>query len=368
MNRLIAIMTGLLLAGGVAGCAPGEDPAPETAEPAQNVRALVLSEAGSVTRRFEISGPVAAVRGTDLAAEEPGAVVAMPVAKGARVRAGDAIVVQDRVALAAEADAAVAAEAVAEFNRDKLGKLFDAGKISRFDLLQADESLAQARSRLAIARHRHARAAVSAPFDGVVVDRYVELGQYVLPGQAVARIIDPDTLKLTGFLTDAEVAQVHVGDPCLVHLGDAALDARGFVSFISLEADGATGKFRTEVRIPAGGRKLRSGVIGRAVLTGGSEEGMVIPRDATLPGLAGEAVFVLRGNRVRQVAVELGAQQGRMVAVRHGLSLGDTLVVRGQRTLRDGGLVRVVEWATGADGSRDGDPRPEQPAGERSGS
>jgi len=367
MTRLRMILMGFLLL--AVGCAQQEGDGVAPVEKARNLRALVLRGGGQIEQLMEIAGPVTPLRGTDLAAEGAGTVVALPVAKGAAVAAGEAVVVQDRVALAAEMEAAKADLKVREFDHEKLVQLFDAGKISRFELLQAERDLAQARSRLKTATHLHARAAISAPFAGLLVDRYIELGQYVLPGQKVARVIARDTLKLTGYLTDLQVAQAEVGRACLVVLGESGLTAPGVIDFVSPEADQQTGKFKTEVLIPDPQRRLRSGVIGRARLSGGIEQGVVIPRDAVLTSLTGTEVFVVRDGRALRAPVVLGSQQGLMVAVRNGLAVGDTLVVRGQRALREGGRVQVIEWSAAADGSLPGDPVPDggvsHPTGER---
>jgi len=235
MTRLRMILMGFLLL--AVGCAQQEGDGVAPVEKARNVRALVLRGGGQIEQLMEIAGPVTPLRGTDLAAEGAGTVVALPVAKGAAVAAGEAVVVQDRVALAAEMEAAKADLKVREFDHEKLVQLFDAGKISRFELLQAERDLAQARSRLKTATHLHARAAISAPFAGLLVDRYIELGQYVLPGQKVARVIARDTLKLTGYLTDLQVAQAMLESTVE---GQAAAEETFRVRSAMLEAGAAT--------------------------------------------------------------------------------------------------------------------------------
>ena len=83
------LLRGLSLAGAivacllVAGCAE-QDEVGEVTEVPRNVRVLTLGEE-SVAEFFEISGPVAPVRGTDLSAQESGPVVAIPVGKGEAV-------------------------------------------------------------------------------------------------------------------------------------------------------------------------------------------------------------------------------------------------------------------------------------------
>jgi RND family efflux transporter MFP subunit len=189
------------------------------------------------------------------------------------------------------------------------------------------------------------------------VDRYVELGELVVPGQRVARLLDPYTLKLEAYLTDAQVQWVTVGEKATIKLGQTWETASGAVSWIGFEADRMTGKFKVEIEIPNPDLKYHSGVIGRARLDKNQVTGVVaIPRGAVLPGRTGPTAFVVEGDRAVLRRLELGSYQGLMVVVKEGLKPGEQLVVRGHRDLRDGNLVLITETATAADGSVEADP------------
>ena len=339
----------------VSGC--GEQTQTETpGEIPRNVRILTLGEE-SVAEFFEISGPVAPVRGTFLSAQESGPVVAIPVGKGEAVAKGKIILELERDILKAELEAAKAALAMQAYNVDKVRQLHEAGKVSRIELLTAESNYTQAKSVTGVLQERYDRAGIRAPFDGVVVDRYVELGQLVIPGQRVVRILDPYTLKLEAYLTDTQVQWVTVGEPATIKMGEARETASGAVSWVGFEADRMTGKFKVEIEIPNPDLKYHSGVIGRARLGKNLVTKVVaIPRDAVLPGRIGPTAFVVVEDRAVLRRLELGADQGLMVVVENGLVLGEQLVVRGQRDLRDGSLVRVTETATASDGTTSDDP------------
>jgi len=354
--QFLSLVCGLGALMMMAGC--GSDSQSDVKEEIpRNVRVLTLDRE-TVEEFFEISGPVAPVRGTDLSAQESGTVVSLPVAKGAGVHGGQMVIELDRDILKAEWEAAKAALSLEAYNLDKVRQLHQAGKVSRIELLTAESSQAQAQSRADVLKERYDRAGIKAPFDGVLVDRYVELGELVVPGQKVARLLDPYTLKLEAYLTDAQVQWVSVGDRATVKMGQALELAAGSVSWVGFEADRMTGKFKVEIEIPNPDLRYNSGVIGRARLDKNQVTDVVaIPRDAVLPGRVGPTAFVVRDDRAELRRLELGAYQGLMVVVKEGLEPGDRLVVRGHRDLRDGNLVRITETATAADGSLETDPR-----------
>ena len=351
-SGLVAAVVLVLLA--VAGCKP--EATHETKEVPRNVRVLELTR-GDLQEYVEVSGPVEPVRGADLSAQESGPVVALPVRKGGTVDVGQTIVEQERKILRAERDAARSALDTQAYNVDKVRRLHAAGKVSQIDLLTAEEQYVRARSAAEVATERYDRAGVSAPFAGVVTDRYVELGQLVTPGQPVARVIDPYVLKLEGYLTGEQVGWLTVGTPAEIRLGDDGALATGEISWVGFEADRMTGKFKVEIEIDNSDLAYRSGVIGRARIPKNRvAKAVTIPRDAVLPGRAGPTAFVVEGDRAKLRRITLGVDQGLMVVVTSGLEPGDDLVVRGHRELRDGSLVTITERSTRADGSLPSDP------------
>jgi membrane fusion protein (multidrug efflux system) len=338
----------------VAGCA--EPPAAEEArEVARNVRVMPLQN-DTVTEYLEVAGPVRPVRGTDIASEETGAVTAVDNDKGARVAGGAALVTLDRRLLAAELQAADAAVSLAEYNLDKTQQLHDAGKVSRLELLQVQSAAAEARGRRDVAQTRFDRARITAPFAGIVAERYVEPGQMVMPGMPVARVVDPYVLEVAGSLTESEVAWVREGLAAEVVLEGVGAPVAGEVSWVGFEASPVSGKFPVEIHVDNADLALRPGVIARARLAKRTTDAVVIPRDAVLPGEGVDQVFVVVGDRAEKRRVILGPAQGLMVAVREGLAAGELLVVRGQRELSDGSLVAVTERVAYGDGTGDGDP------------
>lgn len=357
-RKLTGLAAAVLLAGAcllTTGCEEKATPSVNGEIP-RNVRVLKLGSE-TIAEFFEISGPIAPVRGTDLSAQESGPVVSLPVDKGQAVAKGKTVLVVERGILKAELKAAEAALALESYNVDKVKQLHKAGKVSRIELLTAESSHAMADSRVNVLRERYERAGIKAPFDGVLVDRYVELGELVNPGQRVARILDPYTLKIEAYLTDSQVHWVGVGDRATIKMGETRERAQGEVSWVGFEADRMTGKFKVEIEIPNPDLKFHSGVIGRARLEKNLVVDVVaIPRDAVLPGRTGPIVYVVEDDRAVLRRLELGEDQGVMVVVRGGLEPGDLLVVRGQRDLREGSLVRVTETASDRDGSTANDP------------
>jgi len=350
---ILGLTLGLLL--GTGGCTPQQTNVPPP-EVARNVRVMTL-ERTTLTEFFEISGPVEPVRGSDISSEEAGRVAVITHDKGERVEAGEVLVELDRRLLAAEVASARADFELQEYNYEQTHRLHEAQKVSRFEMLTAESQYEQAKARRDLAQLRYERAAIKAPFNGLVTNRYAEPGELVAPGVKVARVIDPFNLKLVGSLTEREVVWIQPRTLATVVLDGYDWPVAGEVTWVGFEADPTTGKFEVEITIANGDLRLRSGVVGRArVLKKEHQDVIAIPRDAVLPDGDVTNVFVVQADTAVSRRVTLGSDQGLMVVVESGLQAGEKLVVRGQRDLLDGTRVLVTEEATAADGSNGSDP------------
>jgi membrane fusion protein (multidrug efflux system) len=355
MSTSSVIPLALLLVG--CGSDPGAQAEESTsAEVPHNVRVLEL-QTNDLQEYLTISGPVRAKRATDVSTEEMGVVQALPRDKGALVRKNDVLVMLDRELLDAQRRSAEATVELQEFNETRIRKLQQAKSVSESELREVETLLEQSRRAAEIARLRYERAAVKAPFDGVVADRYVEVGQLVTAGSPVARVVDPFVLTLEGWVTEKDVRWTREGVSALVALDGSDAPVEGKVRWVSIEADPGTGKFAVEIDVPNPDLQLRLGVVGRARVVKTVHENVIaIPRDALVESPTGTAVYVVEGDRAQPREVALGPDQGVMVVVRRGLQAGDRLVVRGQRELSPGSRVHVQEIAENPDGTISTDP------------
>lgn len=97
--------------------------------------------------------------------------------------------------------------------------------------------------KLAVARHE-----VLSPIDGVVVEIFKRGGEWVKPGDAVARVINLDQLHAEGFLS-GDVRPVR-GQEVRLRKGDQ--EVKGAIDFVSSERDSVSGELRFLVRLRGG--------------------------------------------------------------------------------------------------------------------
>src|SRR6266850_5352090 len=191
--------------------------------------AVTNSQAGTVKARLRAR----------VGAERAGRVAAIPAREGAHVRRGEQLLVLDgstaRTQLDAarrDLEAAHAAAAVARADAtlakqqfDRTQSLFRSNLISQGEMDQAKSRFEgtvaaqqgaearelRARSAVRLAQDELEHLRVLAPFEGVVSQRMVEVGESVVPGQPVLEVVSLDHLYVSAPLDEIDIGRVHEG-------------------------------------------------------------------------------------------------------------------------------------------------------------
>src|SRR5690606_37201177 len=177
-----------------------------------------------------------AVRRVQLKAQIDGFVARLPVEKGARVKKDDVIcelAVEERAARLAEAEA-LAAQRALELNAAR--ELAAKGHRSRTQVAAAQAQHDAALAQVEQMRTFLAQTKVRAPFDGILDQRHVEMGDYLLKGGACATILDLDPYLVIGNVSERDVGRIAVGDPGQARLVDGT-EVRGTIRYLAAAAE-----------------------------------------------------------------------------------------------------------------------------------
>ncbi|ABK45011.1 efflux transporter, RND family, MFP subunit [Magnetococcus marinus MC-1] len=202
----------------------------------------------SIQREIVLQGQTQPLRVATLKSETTGRVVALPAERGQRVELGAALVhlsPEDRGARRRLAQAGVAQAEAALFAAKALNKK---GYQADLQVKEANAQQQGALAELAAIELDIQHTILQAPFAGVVRERFVELGEYVAPGDAVVELLDDSSVKVVADLPQQKLSSIHVG-----MVGQANwLDGRrrsGAVGYISPLADAQTRTYRVELRV-----------------------------------------------------------------------------------------------------------------------
>ncbi|MEO1493192.1 MAG: efflux RND transporter periplasmic adaptor subunit [Pseudomonadota bacterium] len=303
---------------------------------------------------------------TDVASRRPGVTVEVLFKVGDRVAGGDPLVrlatdlqeierssgeaaleVAEAGVSAAEARLALALQGLARQERLKRSSAFSQGAFEDLQrsVEQAQSELAQANAEIRSARARLARVSfdleqsiIRAPFNGVVIERMAQPGQYLNIGEAVAKLLDIDALEI-----EADVPTELI----------AGLTPRTEVTILFASGERGTATVRVALPVETISTRTRpvrfrtdlSGIDPQLIAVGKSltlqipvsapRELLTVPKDALVQGPGGSwIVYVVVDGVAKMSPIKLGQAAGARMEVVSGLSPGDMVVVRGNERLR----------------------------------
>lgn len=223
--------------------------------------------------------------------------------------------------------------------------------------LQAAQSqLAVAQSKLAHDQALYDYSKITAPFTGVVTQRYANYGTLMQGGtnstQALplVRLSQEDLFRLVIPVPESYVRYIKIGDPVNVHVPSLDRDFPGKVARFSVDVTGSTRTMHTEVDVPNPKGVLIPGIYAEAALTLDRRgDALVVPLQAVnQEGNKASVLIVGQSNVIQNREITLGIQTENDAEVLAGLEDGDTVVISDRSGLRPGETVqpKVIQAAS----------------------
>jgi RND family efflux transporter MFP subunit len=190
---------------------------------------------------------------------------------------------------------------------------------------------------------------ITAPFDGVVTQRYANLGALMQAGTSsstqampLVRISQDDRFRLVIPVPESFVRFIHVGDPVQVNVPSLSRTFPGTVARFSVDVKAETRTMHTEVDVYNPNRILLPGLYADATLTlEKKENALAVPLQAVdHQGDTTTVDVVNPSNKVEVRNVVLGIQSENEAEVISGLQEGDQVVVSDRSSLKPDQVVR----------------------------
>ena len=308
---------------------------------------------------LEFSGPLVAPQTAIVRAKAGGTLLALNVAEGSRVAAGQTIGrielaelgsrVAERNALLESALAALAqAERTHTSNERLAAQQFISSSAldgSRAALDTARANLAAAQASLDTTRVGLRDANLVAPIAGIVAKRHALPGEKVSPEQQVLTIIDLARLELAGMVGTHEVARIRPGLPVQVRVEGVDQPVAGRVARIAPAAEPGTRSIGVTIELANPKELLRAGqyALVRAELADDTDR-LTLPANAVGTTSGQDHVWLIEGGQLVRRAITVGRRderQGR-VEVLQGLTPASQVLAARFDNLREGAKATVV--------------------------
>jgi len=343
------------------GVREGGNPEMEAGVPVEVAR----PERRTISSFLETNGTLEAENDVQIVARTSGPVVELLVEEGMVVKAGQLLARIDDIELRAQVE-------ISEVTLQEARRAHERAKSSHENQIISQEIYDQALTQLESAEAQLDRneilleyTRIVAPFDGILIERFVKFAENVTANQSLFRISNFDPLLCLIQVPEKELSGLKNGQPAHITVEawpEERFEAR--VLRVSPVVDAATGTIKVTLQI-AGQGKLSPGMFASVYLVRDSHsDALVIPRSALSLESLVDTVYVVDGNLAARREIELGYEESALVEVLSGLREEDRVVVVGQDGLSDGTPVYVLEGPGGPDGKA---AKPPDRAGEGSG-
>ena len=379
-----------------AGCSSGTPAAAASKADAPEPVSIttVVVDSKPLERHLRVTGSLTADEQAEVSAEIAGRITATPVERGSRVTAGTLLVrisaeeasaqLQEARANASQIEARLGLAPGAEFDPRRVPEVMNAQ--ASVDLAEAEfarirslldqkvvsqsefdqrrtqveaarqqykvaingaeqsyRSLEAARARVVMANKSASDTAVRAPFNGLVVERAVSVGDYVTKGARVATVVSIDPLRVELTVPEQAISQIKIGQP--VRLTVDAYPGEEFtanVRFVSPSVRVDQRALTVEAIAANKDGRLKPGLFATALIQQGSPAPAILVPEAAVETVAGTSrVYVVKDGKAEERIVTLGEKLSGQVEIATGVTKGETVVAEPRGRVADGMPVRT---------------------------
>ena len=308
----------------------------------------------SVAQSSEYVATIKSRRSATLQPQVSGSLTEIHVLSGDHVKAGAALLEIDPRQQQAEVASLRATErqkkALYDYDTievERQHKLFDAGVTSRDAYDQAQQAFENAKADYEAAVESRktqeqllAYYTVRAPFDGVVGDIPVHVGDYVTTSTMLTTVDENEDLEAYVYIPTERAAEVRMGLAIDLTDNNGTLLEKTAVDFISPEVDSTLQGILVKAPVRSGPEMLRNAQIIKAKVIWTTKPMALVPVLAVIRQGEQSFVFVMLKQNGMAVAhrtpVVLGDSVGNSYSIVSGLSAGDHVIVSGTQFLVDG--------------------------------
>jgi len=117
---------------------------------------------------------------------------------------------------------------------------------------------------------------ISAPFDGIISEKMIEVSEFITPGNILFTIIDLNPIKVQGYLSEFDVNKVQVGTKAIIENSNG-IKKTGKISFISPSAETSTRTFEITIDANNSDLSFKSGITTKITIAGSELKAHKIP-------------------------------------------------------------------------------------------
>ncbi|MDE7447797.1 MAG: efflux RND transporter periplasmic adaptor subunit [Helicobacter sp.] len=319
--------------------------------------------AGSLQEKGEFNGTLFFKERSNLASEVSGVVESVYVEEGQKVKKGQKLALlnsdllnQDILSKEALLKQAQAVLQKSKKDFERFESLYKSNSVSFKEYedslfsLKAQEGAAGAiAAELKRLKKERDKKTLIAPYDGMILSRSIQLGEWVNVGDSLFTIANLTSLEINVNVPFAVLRSLKLGQK--VETTIAGKPYAASIAALIPVGDAKARTFPIKLAVADSQHHLIEGLEALVKISHTVQnEGLLVPRDAILPSNGKAIVFVARDSKAMRIEVHVSQYSGNLALVRsvedNALHSGDKVITKGHERLHDGS--DIIESSTAA--------------------
>ena len=320
--------------GGRGGNTPGQPPVPV---------AIDVVATGAIASYYAATATLAPENEAEILARVAGVVRTLDCEEGDRVKRGDVLLTIENDEYMFRLRQAEANRADFQARLDRLEKMASQDLVSVEELETLKNNLKTAEAEEGLARTNLSYTQVTAPFGGSIVARRVGVGQNLTAGMPLFQLSDFDPLLARIHVPARQFNLLEPDQPVDLVLESDGTRLEGWIKLINPTIDPGTGTIKVTIEIRQYPVGVRPGDFARVrIVTERREGSTLVPRIAVVTDRGEQVVYVSADSTAERRVVELGFQDDQHAEIISGVSPGEQVIVKGQRSLKHGSPIKIL--------------------------
>jgi len=327
---------------------------------------------GDISSSIFVTGTIFPLQESMISPKISGRIEKLHVDEGDRVSKGQPLVEleQERLRIMVRESQASLQEARAQLKNlestlARSNKLFREGVIDsqRFDDVTTERDLAQARLKRAEALLEKAEqdltdSVITAPFDGLVVEKLMNEGEMAttMPPSNIFHLVDTSRVKIECDLSEDKRTVIRIGKEAFIEVDAIPGEVfTGEITTVNPKVNIRSRTFTIKIEIPNPDLRLESGMFARTrIVEKQSKQALIIPHRVIIDEGSTKKVFLVEDGRAVEQPITTGITDSSMTEVTGGVKEGAIVVSEGFYALKDGSRVIIKELSEA--GENQGEP------------
>ena len=313
-------------------CRQQEKDTPLATEPIK-VKTMQITSAVSESAHF-FSGTVEETSETPLSFPVMGTIKTVNIHLGSSVTKGQLLATLDETSMKSSYEAAKATLMQAQDAYQRLKQLHDKGSLAEIKWIEVQSKLQQAQAMEELARKNLNDCRLYAPFSGVISEKSIEVGQNIMPGITIGKIVGKGRLKVKISVPESEISQIVLQQEAQIQV--PALSGKTFTGKViekGVVANPLSRSYEVKIEVAETDNSLLPGMVTEVFLEQLSNPSLVvIPAQVVQIDEQNRTfVWLNQNGKAAKRFVTIGAYTAEGISIASGLSTGDEIIIEGQQ-------------------------------------